>query len=250
MIAVTKEQREQFREEGYFVLEGAIEAPMVQMLREELDVFIEKVDAEMDAEGVTLRGLDEKGKRYFIAKRFDESERIPSFVYSDLMAEICRNTLGPDAWLFWEQFVVKMAEVGTKFSWHQDSGYLKRHFPDYAKPYLTCWCALDDMTEENGTIYVLPYSVAGTREVVDHEQDDESNDLVGYMGDEPGIPVIVPAGSIAVFSTTLFHRSGPNTTDKPRRSYVVQYSADPILTADGTPWGWAEPFLQAGERVR
>lgn len=24
------------------------------------------------------------------------------------------------------------------------------------KPYLTCWCTLDDVSEENGTVYVLP----------------------------------------------------------------------------------------------
>jgi hypothetical protein len=44
----------------------------------------------------------------------------------------------------------------------------------------------------------------------------------------------VPAGSIACFSSTLFHRSGPNTTDRMRRVYVAQYSATPILDADGT----------------
>jgi ectoine hydroxylase-related dioxygenase (phytanoyl-CoA dioxygenase family) len=65
------------------------------------------------------------------------------------------------------------------------------------------------MTEANGTMYLLPYSRAGTRGVVKHVRDKESNDLVGYFGDDPGYPVIVPAGSIACFSTTLFHRSGP-----------------------------------------
>ena len=38
-----------------------------------------------------------------------------------------------------------------------------------------------------------------------------------------------PAGSIACFSSTLFHRSGPNTTDRIRRVYVAQYAAEPIL---------------------
>jgi ectoine hydroxylase-related dioxygenase (phytanoyl-CoA dioxygenase family) len=31
---------------------------------------------------------------------------------------------------------------------------------------LTCWIALDDVTEANGTVYLLPYSRAGTRDVI------------------------------------------------------------------------------------
>mgnify|MGYP001798179839 CR=1 FL=1 len=87
------------------------------------------------------------------------------FLFSDLMANICRATIGDPAWLFWEQYVVKSADVGMKFAWHQDSGYLKNMLPGYTKPYLTCWCALDDVDEHNGTITVLPFSRAGPQEV-------------------------------------------------------------------------------------
>lgn len=76
---------------------------------------------------------------------------------------------------------------------------------------------------------MLPYSRARTREVVEHVHDEETNDLVGYFGDDPGDPIIVPAGSIASFTSTLFHRSGANTTDRMRRVYLAQYSAEPIL---------------------
>ena len=41
------------------------------------------------------------------------SERaIKTFVFSDLMADICRSLLGPDAYLSFEQFVVKFPEKG------------------------------------------------------------------------------------------------------------------------------------------
>jgi hypothetical protein len=62
--------------------------------------------------------------------------------------------------------------------------------------------------------------------------------------------VIVPAWSIACFSSTLFHRSGPNTTDRMRRVYVAQYSAEPILSEDGSQLRvLAEPLLVHGKRV-
>jgi ectoine hydroxylase-related dioxygenase (phytanoyl-CoA dioxygenase family) len=107
------------------------------------------------------------------------------------------------------------------------------------------------VTEANGTVYLLPYSRAGTREVVEHVRDQETNDLIGYFGDDPGEPVLVPAGSIACFSSTLFHRSGPNTTNRIRRIYLAQYSAEPILNEDRSgPRHLAEPLVVAGERVR
>ena len=130
-----------------------------------------------------------------------------------------------------------------KFEWHQDSGYLEKQLPGYTKPYLTCWCALDDVDETNGTIYVLPYSRAGTKGIVEHVLQEGTNDLVGYRGDDPGEPIIIPAGSIAVFSTTVLHRSGANKTDRPRRSYIAQYSAEPILHPGGELAGFADPLL-------
>jgi ectoine hydroxylase-related dioxygenase (phytanoyl-CoA dioxygenase family) len=109
---------------------------------------------------------------------------------------------------------------------------------------------MDDMSEENGTIYVLPYSRAGVRDTVNHVKEAGSNDMVGYHGDDPGIPVIVPAGTIVCFSSNTFHRSGANKTNRPRRSYLCQYSPKPILTADGSkPWCDAVPFLQDGKNI-
>ena len=100
------------------------------------------------------------------------------------------------------------------------------------RPYVTIWAAVDDMTEENGTAYVLPISKSGIRTLVEHVRDEETGDKVGYFGDQSGVPAIVPAGSLVVFSSLTFHRSGANRTDKMRRAYVTQYSAEPIYKPD------------------
>ncbi|HEX2411299.1 MAG TPA: phytanoyl-CoA dioxygenase family protein [Solirubrobacteraceae bacterium] len=148
--------------------------------------------------------------------------------------------------MFNEQYVIKAAERGMKFSWHQDSGFVG--YPH--RPYLTCWITLDDVSEANGTVSLVPYERAGTRDVVEHVKDERTGDMVGYFGADPGDPVTAPAGSIACFSSTLFHRSGPNTTDRMRRVYVVQYSAEPILDERGTaPRHLAEPLLVDGTRI-
>jgi ectoine hydroxylase-related dioxygenase (phytanoyl-CoA dioxygenase family) len=243
---ISPQQQQQYRDEGYFILERCIPPAHLELLREECARFIALIDAEMERAGTNVQGLNHRGSRYFIANRSRESARLREFLFSELMADICRATLGEEAYLFWEQYVVKCAEVGMKFSWHQDSGYVGYDH----RPYLSCWCALDDMTEENGTVYLLPYSRAGTRQRLEHRRDAASNDLVGYHGEDPGIAVVVPAGSIAVFSSVSFHRSGANRTGAPRRVYLAQYSAEPLLKQDGSgPWGLAQPLLKAGERV-
>jgi ectoine hydroxylase-related dioxygenase (phytanoyl-CoA dioxygenase family) len=118
------------------------------------------------------------------------------------------------------------------------------------RPYLTCWCPLDDVNEENGSVYLLPHSRGGTKNwIADHARDEDSSDLVGYTGDDPGIAVEAPAGSIVAFTSYNFHRSGANTTPNMRRVYLPQYSAEPILRPDGDLWGQAVPFVKDGKNI-
>jgi ectoine hydroxylase-related dioxygenase (phytanoyl-CoA dioxygenase family) len=243
--AVTPAHVDRFRDEGFFVLERVLSADQLEALRGECQRFIDERDREMDRLGVDTLDLDHRGSRYFV-HAYDASPAARRFLLSELMAEVARAALGDTVYLFNEQYVVKAAERGMKFGWHQDSGFI----PYAHRPYLTCWVPLDDVDELNGTVYLLPYARAGTRDVVEHVRDEETNDLVGYFGDDPGDPVTVPAGSIACFSSTLFHRSGANTTDRMRRVYLAQYSAEPILSDDGSrPRHLAVPLVVDGRRV-
>ena len=114
---------------------------------------------EMDRLGTDHIHISHRGKRYHIAKKYDQTPRLREYVFSDLMADVCRATIGDTAFLFYDQYVVKAAEQGIPFSWHQDSGYLGFSH----RPYVTVWAAVDDMTEENGTVYVMPFSTIGVR---------------------------------------------------------------------------------------
>ena len=250
-VAITREQIDRYHEEGYLVLKRAIDDNTLQMLREECSYFMGYMDAVMDAEGRDRQGIHQRGNRYFVSNRYHLSPRLWRFVYGEVMAGVCRAALGPDVYLFNEQWVVKAAETGGAFAWHQDSGYVKNRYRQTThRPYLSCWCALDDVDESNGTVYVLPHSRGGTRAMImDHVRDAADQDLIGYHGDDPGIPMIVPAGSVVAFTSYNFHRSGPNTTGRARRAYLTQYSAEPILDADGGLWSQAIPFVRDGAVV-
>ena len=243
---ITDEQRQQFCKEGYFIVEDAVEPDHLDLLRNTCDALIEETDAQIDrGELDQVREITHKDKRYFIDGAYARRPELESFLFSNAIADICRATIGPNAYLFKNQFVVKCAEVGMKFGWHQDSGYI----PESHSPYLSCWCALDDVTEDSGTVYILPWSRAGGSDIREHKREQGSNDLVGYFGDDPGVPVVVRAGGIAVFSSTALHRSGANQSNQIRRVYLTQYSPEIMPSKAGTT-RQAVPFLRDGKSVR
>jgi ectoine hydroxylase-related dioxygenase (phytanoyl-CoA dioxygenase family) len=242
---VTAEHRKQFQEEGYFVLEGCVPPEHLELMRECCQEFVDDLDAQMTAKGVDRIGITARNKRYFAAYAYKTKPELGKFVFSDLMADVCRAALGDEVYLFWDQYVVKGTDKDSSFAWHQDSGYVHLECPMY----LTCWVTLDDVTLENGTVYLLPYSRSGIRSVVNHIKDPRTNDMVGYFGKDPGEPVIIPAGSIAAFSSYVFHRSGPNLTDKMSRIYLPQYAPTIIRDLQGNQWGQAVPFLKDGKNV-
>lgn len=243
---VTADMRAQYEQEGYFVLDRVLSDAQLELLRGGAEYAMQKVDAEAAAAGVDRVGINIRGRRYFSAMTHRDQPELRKFLFSDTMAEICRATLGPDAYFFLEQYVIKAGDPDTAFAWHQDSGYVHENH----KPYLTCWIPLDDVTEENGSVYLLPYSRSGIRSYVKHMFEPGVQDRVCYFGSDPGLPVTASAGSIVCFSSVVIHRSGPNRTDRLRRVFLAQYCPEIIKNSDGSPTSRDyERFLDDGNVV-
>lgn len=131
-------------------------------------------------------------------------------------ADVVVPMLGPDARLYWEQCVTKPPQARTELPWHQDNGYT----PMVPEQYLTCWLALDDADERNGCIWIQPGShLHGTR----RHRNTDGPFRVGDDSTDPGVPVPVRKGSVLCFSSLMMHRSGPNTTDRWRRAWIIQF---------------------------
>jgi ectoine hydroxylase-related dioxygenase (phytanoyl-CoA dioxygenase family) len=250
---VYEQQRAQFARDGYAVFDKALVGAQLDMLREQCDGFIAREDARMDALGVDTVGITHRGKRYFANECQREQPALRAMLFSQTMAEICRATLGEDAYFFFDQYVVKGPSGGMPFAWHQDSGYMAHYGgpPDH-KPYLTCWCPLDDATVQNGTVRLLPFSTApASRDgVLPHSRQDGSNDLVGWTGPEDGVVVEVAAGSVVAFSSYLLHATGANSTERMRRVYLAQYSPEAIINPGTNHLRRnAIPLLRGGQQV-
>ena len=219
--------RRQFRDEGWFVLPAAMPTETLEALRTVGSGLMADCEAEMTRRGSDIAGLSQRGRRYFIAGGLQRSAALRDFALSPGMAEICRATLGSAAWFFNDLFIAKAGDGASTFPWHQDGAYVGHPH----RPYINCWCPLDDVDERNGTLALLPFSRAGGRELVAHAQ--VGGDRIGYDGPDPGVLMCVPAGSIVVFASTILHRSGPNQTAQLRRVYSFEYTPEPLRAADG-----------------
>src|ERR1700744_53172 len=194
---VFEPQREQFARDGYAVFERALEGDLLDLLREQCAAFVAREDARMDAAGVDTLGISHRGKRYFANECQREEPALRKMLFSEVMAEVCQATLGPNAYFFFDQYVVKGPEGGLPFSWHQDSGYVVGNGgPADHAPYLTCWCPLDDATEANGTVRLIPFSrsPAARAGIVPHARDPQTRDLKAEADEGEAITIEARAG--------------------------------------------------------
>jgi hypothetical protein len=246
-------QREQFATEGYAVFEGVLAGEALELLRRECAWFVAREDRRMDKAGVDTLGISHRGLRYFANECQRQQPALRQVLFGEAMADVCRATLGDTAYFFFDQYVVKGPEKGLGFGWHQDSGYVVGNGgPVDHAPYLTCWCPLDDATEANGTVRLVPFSRAPESRagILPHERQPGTNDLVAGDATDPGVVVEAKAGSVVAFSSLLLHATGANHTPDMRRVYLAQYTAEVMLNPGTRQLRRnAIPLLQAGRRV-
>ena len=116
--------------------------------------------------------------------------------------------------------------VGTRsFNYHQDNAYLRWFDPGQI---CTVWIALDDIAVQNGTMELVRGSHRWSLSEPEgefHAPDDYQASMMkqaARLGVEPDIfHVAVSAGDGSVHHGNIWHGSGPNNGDSPRRSLVI-----------------------------
>ena len=138
------------------------------------------------------------------------------------LLDVAESLLGPDVKFYDDQLFVK-PPGGMEKAYHQDSPYFKIE----PMALVSSWVALDDVTVENGCLYVVPGShKKGAREhseawMVGDRQDKKIPDAV--IDWEKEIPITLTAGSCSFHHSLLMHRSGPNKTSLRRRGLASHY---------------------------
>jgi len=128
------------------------------------------------------------------------------------------------------------SQSGANVGWHQDYYY----WQCAAEPTLiTAWVAFDDVTPDNGCMQVVPGSHRwGLRNVNDfHAQDLKKQEEAIQLSDGQAfspLPVRMKAGQVSFHHSLTFHGSGPNLTDRPRRSLAIHLMSGDTRYKPGT----------------
>ena len=222
---MVNELANEYQKRGYVVVDHLIGTERVEMLRERLrqiaegEVSFPKALIEYEPGADRERCLSNLRKVNRLAG-YDETflghARTPAIL------DIVEQLIGANIRLFSDQAFMK-PPGGIEKTYHQDSAY----FQIEPANLVTCWLALDDVTLENGCLWVIPGS--HLEGIKDHSQDWDVGDRIDKTIPEEAlkraqeVPITLRAGSCSFHHSVLLHRSGPNNTSTRRRGIATHY---------------------------
>ncbi|CAF0963559.1 unnamed protein product [Adineta steineri] len=159
---------------------------------------------------------------------------------------------------FWhDQLFAKPAHQGGQVAWHQDYSYWTRTTP---MQHLTVHIALDDQTEENGTVHYVPGShrwyrnrdgKEGPLPITDIDFKDMDSIKKVLTEEEiqqfQPLPSLLKKGHASFHHPLTVHGSHPNRTSEPRRSAVLNYFAEGTRSDTDEPLLNGIPTIARGE---
>jgi ectoine hydroxylase-related dioxygenase (phytanoyl-CoA dioxygenase family) len=239
-LAIGPDQVQFFQENGYLVVEGALDRAEVEALRRETARICR-------GELGRIRGLppsaahesDDEVIQRTLCVHYPHkvSPLMFDFLRQRTIVEVLTRIIGPNVKCMQSMLFIKSAGKPGQ-AWHQDEMFI----PTRDRSLNAAWMALDEATVENGCLWVIPGSHRRGIIWPDREHDDKRFDCVveSYQfpyTDEDAVPVEVEAGAVVFFNGYLLHRSLPNRAASGyRRALVNHYcSAETLL-----PWRYPE----------
>ncbi len=159
---------------------------------------------------------------------------------SSPLTEMVASLIGPDLRLHHSKINSKLPGTATTVKWHQDFTFDPHSNDDL----ITCLIFLDDVTQENGPLRVVPGSHRGPLYSLWHE-----GRFTGAIADEIALELdrnavaqTGPAGSACIMHSRLAHASSANGSERARTLFIAA-----IAAADAVPLATnAVPSRHAG----
>ena len=202
-----------YEEHGYVVLEAILNADELAEIREALDrILSSSPTGRNEFEGLQTQRI------YTLVARGKVFERL---VEHPAVVALVERQLLPGYLLTASQAIV-LAPGETPQPVHTDDSFYVIPRPRPEISVSTMW-AIDDFTEENGATEVISGSHRwGDDQLIDNYYGDDSLQLPKEYASLIE-PVVMPAGSCAVFAGTLLHRGGGNRSRRVRTAISNQY---------------------------
>jgi len=220
---LTDEKIQQFQKEGYLAFESLIQGERLAYYK---GVFDELVEAgsklteekphwtlELDKEGTLQAGFLHKVQGVCVVEpRVLELAREPAIL------DRVEALLGSDIDVFGTKFFPKLPNGGTSTRWHQDNFY----FRTMAEKIISCGIYLEDSDVENGCLQVVPGSHLMGK-IFEHHKDANRHGRWTEVDESVAVDVIIPAGSVVLFSANLLHGARDNYSNRTRYSTAWHY---------------------------
>ena len=255
MSGLTEQQLAFFREEGYLLVDDAVDPTVLQPLLAELDESIDAFARAALADGrLSDAHADEPFERRLDALALQLADPAPLLalgrgkqrtpgmfrIYTDsVLLDIVESVIGPEI-LAHPQFNIRAKRPHQDegvVPWHQDLGYLQ---PDAAETFMVnFWIPLVDATRENGCMEVIAGSHRAP--LLDHERGmGPAGNFKGVIDEQlpDGEHVLCPVrvGGVLLTQHKTMHRSLPNVSDHIRWSLDLRYSHPDLPTGrQGVP---------------
>ena len=209
---VDTEAVEWFRVNGW-VLTRTLDAAGAERLRGWVDEIMGWPDE--DGPWLHYREMTDAGPQLCRTENFVAYHQgLRDLLTSGPMLDTASALLGEPAVLYKEKINYKAAG-GAGFAPHQDAPAYR-----FVETHVSCMVAVDDADAANGCLEVVSSRHA---EVLPMDEDGcIRSEVVTSMIWET---VPVPAGTTLWFHSRTPHRSGPNTSDRPRRALYPTYNA-------------------------
>lgn len=161
---LSKEQLKKFQEEGYVVARGVVDPARLSALTGELDAWIAESRRHKSNFGETLDGKArfdleaghsaEHPKLRRVSNPVEISEVYQAALWDSAVPDIVAELIGPDVKFHHCKVNIKSPGMETRVDYHQDHAF----DPHTNDDMVTSLLMLDDMTEENGCLRVVPGS--------------------------------------------------------------------------------------------
>lgn len=222
---LTEEQKEFYFREGYLVVERLFGGEDLAVVNRTIQELTDAAIAGGDGKVVELEPEPLDGRQ--VARRihnpFEQHQAFRDIATDPRVLDRVESIVGPDINLHHSKLNMKPPKVGSVVDWHQDMAY----FPHTNDSVVTTLIYLDDATQENGCLQVLPrhhthyFSHAGPDGIFAGMITEPIDD--GRFG-RP-IPLAAPAGSAIFMHAITPHASLPNRSTRPRRTLIFEYRA-------------------------
>ena len=242
---LNREQIEEYHEKGYAAVPDVLTRAEVEELRRVTEEFVEKSREVTDHDGVFDLEPDHTPELPKLRRIKSPVKSHPTYeaaLRNERIVDIVAQLIGSGVRTNGDKLNMKSAEFGSPVHWHQDWAF----YPHTNDDMLAVGVAIDEMTEENGCLMVIPRSHKG--KIYDHHQDGH---FVGAVtepdfDDSSAVRIEVEAGGISLHHVRTLHASLPNRSGNPRRLLLLQYcAADSWPLAQNMDWeGYCASFVR------